>query len=69
MNEWHKFKNVMGSRAAATVGWPVAVVLTGILLAPYAARALAFLIQPATAAFLGGLIAVVLFRTLSSLRR
>jgi hypothetical protein len=69
MNDWPGIKNFMGSRAAASIGWPVAVTLTGILVAPYAARALAFLIQPATAAFLGGLIAVVLFRTLFSLRR
>ena len=69
MNDWHTFKNIMGSRAASRIGWPVAVTLTGILVAPYAARALAFVIQPGTAAFLGGLIAVVLFRTVFSLRR
>ena len=59
----------MGSRTAGTLGWPVAVLLLGVLVAPYVARTLTFLLRPATAAFLGGLLAVLLFRTLASSRR
>ena len=69
MNEWHGFKKIMGSRTAGTLGWPVAVLLLGVLVAPYVARTLTFLLRPATAAFLGGLLAVLLFRTLASSRR
>jgi hypothetical protein len=69
MNERRGFKKIMGSRTAGALGWPVAVLLLGILVAPYAARILTVLVRPATAAFLGGLVAVLLFRTLSSSRR
>lgn len=59
----------MASRAAGAVGWPVAVLLVGVLAAPYAAPTLAALVRPGTAAFLGGLFSVLLFRTFLSARR
>jgi hypothetical protein len=69
MNDWRGFKKIMGSRMAGALGWPVAVLLVGVLAAPYVARTFTFLLRPATAAFLGGLLAVLLFRTLASSRR
>jgi hypothetical protein len=59
----------MNNRMTARLGLPLAVLVLGILVAPYAAGTLAFLIRPGTAAFLGGFIAVLLFRVLSPVRR
>ena len=53
------------SSLTARWGLPIAVLVLGILAAPYAARTVAFLVRPGTAAFLGGFITVLLFRLLS----
>jgi hypothetical protein len=66
---WHALKKIMNNRMTARLGLPLAVLVLGILVAPYAAGTLAFLIRPGTAAFLGGFIAVLLFRVLSPVRR
>lgn len=59
----------MSNRTTARLGLPLAVLVLGILVAPYVAGTLAFLIRPSTAAFLGGFIAVLLFRLLLPVRR
>ena len=59
----------MSDRTTARLGLPIGVLALGILAAPYAAGTLAFLVRPGTAAFLGGFIAVLLFRVLSPDRR
>jgi hypothetical protein len=69
MTKWQALKKIMSNRATARLGLPIAVLVLGILAAPYAASTLAFLIRPGTAAFLGGFIAVLLFRVLSPDRR
>ncbi|MGB9332734.1 MAG: hypothetical protein WCB10_18355 [Steroidobacteraceae bacterium] len=69
MTKWQSLKKIMSNRTTARLGLPIAVLVLGILAAPYAAGALAFLVRPGTAAFLGGFIAVLLFRVLSPDRR
>jgi hypothetical protein len=69
MTKWQALKKIMSNRATARLGLPIAVLVLGILAAPYAASTLAFLIRPGTAAFLSGFIAVLLFRVLSPDRR
>lgn len=69
MSQGQRFKKIMASRAAAAVGWPVAVLLLGVFAAPYAAPTLAVLVRPATAALLGAVFTVLLFRTFLSARR
>jgi hypothetical protein len=69
MTKWHALEKIMSNRATARLGLPFAILVLGILAAPYAAGTLAFLVRPGTAAFLGGFIAVLLFRVLSPDRR
>ncbi len=69
MTTWQALKKIMSNRTTARWGLPIAVLVLGILAAPYAAGTLAFLVRPGTAAFLGGFIAVLLFRMLSPGRR
>jgi len=62
-------KQIFTNRTMARMGLPIAILVLGILAAPYAAGPVAFLVRPGTAAFLGGFIAVLLFRMLRPFRR
>lgn len=64
MATWHAIKQILSNRTTARVGLPVAILVLGVLAAPYTANSVAFLVRPGTAAFLGGFIAVLLFRML-----
>jgi hypothetical protein len=66
MTKWHALKKIMSNHTTARWGLPIAILVIGILAAPYAAGTLAFLVRPGAAAFLGGFIAVLLFRMLSA---
>jgi hypothetical protein len=69
MTKWHALKKIMSNHTTARLGLPIAILVIGILAAPYAAGTLAFLVRPGTAAFLGGFLAVLLFRMLSADQR
>lgn len=65
MTTWRALKKAISDGSLAGRGLPIAVLVLGVLVAPYAAGKVAFLVHPGAAAFLGGFIAVLLFRLLS----
>ena len=69
MTTWRALKQMVSNGTTARVGLPIAILVLGVLAAPYIAGSVAFLVRPGTAAFLGGFIAVLLFRMLRPSRR
>jgi len=65
MTVWRALKKTISNRMMARWGLPIAVLVLGMLAAPYAASTVAFVVRPGAAAFLCGFIAVLLFRLLS----
>lgn len=65
MTVWRALKTMISNRVMARWGLPIAVLVLGVLAAPYAAGSVAFVVRPGAAAFLTGFIAVLVFRLLS----